>query len=404
MLIYIRSTLLFFLLGIVSMAHAASIEATGQAFLVDGDLGKAREQAINDAKRQASLQAAAYISSTQQLSNGILEIDNMRVSTLSTIRDIEVLDEKLFGNKLHVRIRAEVEVDTACENGGSGNSFRKTVAVSAFPVEQPAQKNLGGFRHIDSLLAKQLVERINRHPNLSALNAGHLQLQNPLSTAATHQLDNGALTTLMRHGQQLDTQYIVSGVVRDLSMVDPSVMQEENLFVSTYNRLDYKSDKHLRNFAIDLYIHDGFSGALIDQFSLATQGRWTLQPNQQTGFATPAFYEQAYGKAVADLLKDAAKQITEKLRCMPFSARITAAENNRLWIASGQRSGLKVGDKLSVYRKSVMYNASGPATTELINTQQTLTISDVQATSASGFIEGSTSQHNIQIDDIVIFW
>lgn len=392
-----------------TMTHPSSpqktmVEAVGQGLVIDGNISQAREIAMSDAKQQASLQASAYISTTQQLENGILEIDNMRISTLSTLRNIEIIDEKLRGNTLFVRIKAEVDTDTACLNGSSGNSFRKSVAFAAFPLAHPNQANLGQLSSISSGLSTALANRLRQESSVYPLNASQLQLFSNLNTASTQQLDNGVLTTLMSNAQQLDTQYIVSGVIRDLSMNDPSVMTESNWLKDTYNKLDYKSDKHLRHFSIDLFIHDGFSGSLLEQQHYETAGKWPLDSSKRTGFATPAFNDTDYGQKINALLDEISRDLVQSLRCLPFSSRITQVDNNQVWINSGLNSGLSRGDKLTVYRKNMFFNQTGQSTTELINTNLTLTLDDIQPTSARGRIDGSVSEHNIQPQDIVMFW
>jgi hypothetical protein len=381
-----------------------TVEAIGQALIYNNDLGKAREQAVADAKQQASLQAAAFISSTQQLEDGILEIDNMRISTMSALTNIEIIEEKLIGNKLHVRIRADIDAQTTCANGNTGNSFRKTVAIAAFPLEHQDQASLGDLRNIESGIASLLTKRLSTNDGISALNAGHLLLHTQLGTATTRQLDNGALTTMMAHTQQLDSQFIISGIIRDISMHDPAAINEKNWLIDTYNQLDFKSSKHLRHFSLELFIHDGFSGTLLEQKNYETQGRWNHKSTDKIGFATPAFFTGDYGKNVQKLLDDISVDLVQSLRCLPFSARIMRTEGNNLWINAGKESGLKRGDKLTVYRKTMFYSQTNLPTTELINTRLTMIVDEIQSTVVKGHINSLTSQHNIQQDDIVMFW
>lgn len=380
------------------------VEATGQALVQNGNLGAAREHAITDAKQQASLQAAAFISSTQQVDNGILEIDNMRVSTLGAIRNVEILEEQLVGSKLFIRIRAEVDVQTTCPNGHSGNSFRKSVAVTAFSLQFPSQASLGGFSTISSSLASELTRRLGQHSGISAYNAGNISLYSNLETASTHQLPHGALSNAVINSQTLDAQYIISGIVRDLSMQNPEVINEKNWIVDLYNRQDFKSDKHLRNFSVDIYIHEGFSGNLISQKNYNTQGMWLYKLTEKPGFATPSFNQSDYGQKVAKLFDQIDYDLSKEFRCLPFSARITQTQGNFLWINAGQSTGIKRGDKLSVFRKSMLYNPDGSSTTELINTRLSLIIDNVQANSSKGRLSGSAAENNIQPDDLVMFW
>ena len=385
-------------------ASAATIEATGQALIHNNNISQAREQAIADAKQQASLQAAAYISSTQQVDDGILEIDNMRISTMSHLSNIKIIDEVLVGKKLQVRISAEIDTKTTCANGNTGNSYRKTVAIAAFPIEHPLQANLGRLRNAESNLSTQLVSRLNTTEGISALNAGNLLLHTQLGTATSRQLDNGSLTTMLSYTQQLDSQFIISGVIRDLSMESPHTLKEKNWLIDTYNQLDYRSKKHLRNFSVDVFIHDAFSGTLLEQQNYSIQGRWNHSETAKIGFATPAFFNGDYGKNIKTLLDEISSDLSHSLRCLPYSARITRTEENNLWINAGKDSGLSRGDKLSVYRKTMFYNQNSQPSTELINTRLTMIVDEIQPTVVKGHIDSLTTQHNIQPDDIVMFW
>lgn len=385
-------------------AEPTYVEATGQAGVHKGNITAARAQAVADAKQQAALQAAAFISSTQQVDDGILELDNLRISTQGMIDQVEILEEKLFGNRLHVRIRALVNVQTNCPNGSSGNSFRKTVAVAAFPLEYPAQASLGDFSNMPSQLADSLVRRLTTYQNLQPLNAGNLLLYPSLATASTRQLPDGTLNQLLPYAKQLDVQYVLSGIVRDISMQDPSVTTEKNWAVKLYKNWNKNNPRFLRNFALDVFLHDGFSGTLLYQQAFSVQGLWSEPPNRKVGFNTPAFMQTDYGQRIAGLLDKVAKEMHEDMRCRPFSARITRTQDSQIWINAGQLSGLSRGDKLAVYRKSTFYSPTGGATTELTNTRQTLTIEQLQPTTANGRIPGSAAENNIQAGDLAIFW
>jgi hypothetical protein len=78
------------LASVSATAHAVVIEAEGMAVVVNKDLKSAREAAIKDASQQASMHAAVYVSSNQVVRDGILEIDNMQISTLGRVSNIDV--------------------------------------------------------------------------------------------------------------------------------------------------------------------------------------------------------------------------------------------------------------------------------------------------------------------------
>lgn len=395
-----RFLLILLLLLLSSPTLAVLVEAEGRAMILNSDLTSARRAAISDASQAASLQAAARIATTQQIRDGILEIDNLSISTLGTLSDVEVVDEWVQGQYLFVRIRARVAVETACPGGSAAEAYRKSAVITAFPLQSPAQANTGGLHRMGQDITDYLSSRFAQHRSLEVHNASQLNLYPNLATAPTQMLDDGALTSLQRHTEQMNVHYIISGVVRDLAPHHAQGARENNILVDLYNQLDTASLRHMRNFVMDLFIHDAFTGALIHQQQYATAGRWLLR-EQRADFTSAAFREQEYGQKVRSLLDQVGRDIEQTLRCTPFTARITRAENDRLWISAGQLSGLSVGDRLSVYRRYTHYDAMHNPYSELINTRVTLTLDSVQPGFASGTINSTAGSANIQQDDLV---
>lgn len=394
------------LLSLLSLSlHAVTMEAEGRALIFDNDLDSARQTAIRNATQQASLQASAIVSSTQSIDQGVLSIDNMQVSTLGRVNNIEILDEKRQGRMLWVKVRADINFEKGCPAGINGHGYQKSVAITAFPLLHPQQANLGYLSNIQTELSQILSTQINQTSNLKALNAGMLNVHDSVNHAPTRQLSAGALTTVLSYTRQLDVQYIVSGVIRDMTMYDSSVIDpNRNILVDLYNRIDYRSKRHLRTLAMDLYIHDGFSGALLFSKQYATAGRWNLRPEARPGFASAEFWQQDYGKQAQVLIQQIASDLNDELRCMPFSARITKSEDNLLWFNAGTLEGIKVGDKLTVYRKSNFFSDTIRSHVQLTNTRKTITVTEVHPMFAIGRLAEDGAIYNIQPDDVVISW
>lgn len=367
-----------------------------------GNLSLARTAAINRAKQQALLQAGAYLSSRQQIKGGVLTVDEFSVQTEGRIGSVEILQETINGNQLTVHIRAKVFNDTACSNGQTGSKYRKRVAITAFPLLQPTHANLGQLQDIESGLATTLVAKLQSYPSVTPLNAGNLILQPPATTATTQLLPRGSLTTMLDHTQQMDAHYVVSGLIRDMSMQSPQTLREKNLFVDLYNKLDYRSSKHLRVFAVDLYIHDGFTGSLIGQRSFATAGRWEHNAHQAIGFSNAAFWQDEFGQRVAEQVDAMAEEINTTLRCQPFTAIITRADDYNIWFRAGAASGIKPGDKFDVFRKSEFFNQGHTPTTELTKTKLVLTVEEILGNTTRGRVNGLTGQSNIQPADVIM--
>lgn len=388
-------------LCISSAGHAVLIEAEGRAIVANGDLRSAREAAIQDASRQASLQAAVYVSSNQVVRDGILEIDNMQISTLGQVSNIEILDERLNGNVLKIRIRADVLIDTGCENGVT-NTYTKTLAVAAFPVQNVSHLQLGGLGNTSVAFSNQLNRSILQQEQLDVINISTVNVLTNPAQAGTAELADGALASALHNINRYEVNYVVSGIIRDMSMVDPRTHKAKNYFIDQYNRLDYLSKKHLRTFVVEVFIHDGFTGNLVMQQEYQTAGLWSSNPRLKTGFGTAAFNQLEYGQKIAALRQEIATDIAERFECEPYTARIDRVEDNTIWISAGASAGIQEGDKLTVYRSSSFFTPDQKERIQLDNTRQTLTIENVQGTFSSGRISTTAQQNNIRPGDFVI--
>lgn len=386
----------------VTSALALTVKATGQAVIVAGDLSGARNIAIKRAKQQAALQAGAYISTQQTLEQGVIVQDKLSIESLASVGNAKVISENVSGNILSVLISVNINSHNKCQNPNNGSQYRKRVAITAFPMLDPNQSRIGRLRNIESSLASEITNRLLRSSNLEALNAGNLMLQVNPSTAASGQLPQGSLTTVLQQTRQLKVQYVVSGVVRDIGMLTPSVYRQKNYFVDKYNKYDYLSSKYLRAFEVEMFIHDGLTGSLMSQKSFTTAGLWGNNDRQKMGFASAPFWQLDYGKQVSTEIDNMADEIISQLRCSEFSVVITRANENRIWFKAGRAAGIKAGDKFTVYRKATFYDYQQNPTIELNATSLVLTVKKVQANSAEGVLNGFAEQSNIQAGDVLM--
>ena len=379
---------------------ALTIEAEGSAPIIDNNLGQARELALGRAREQASLQGSAWISTTQEVRDGILEIDNMRVSSLTELSNIRIIDEYIQDNQLVVRILAEAEPRTGCANGQSPLAYRKTLAIAGFALARPGDARYGNLESIQQELATLLTQKLS-DSTLNVLDRGSLQLLGA-QEQPPQQLPEGALSRHLDYAQPQQTQFLVTGIIRDLGMHNPAGPRPPNLLLDTYNRLDYASSKHLRNFVLDLYIYDTFTGQRLWQKSFATAGRWNRPAHEKTGFGSALFWQEEFGQKVQATLEEMAAYLDQTLMCEPFRTRITRTEGSNAWISAGSLAGLKPGDRLNVYRLYTHYDANNQPYPELRNTHQTLVLEEVQPRLSRGLLPADSRSLNIQQDDIVI--
>ena len=249
---------------------------------------------------------------------------------------------------------------------------------------------------VPELLARELKE----FPGFNSHAATQLQIHTDLINAPTQLLDDGTLTNVQRNAEQSNMQFIVSGVIRDIRQRNPQGGREPLLVTDLFHRLDPNHERNPRAFIMDVYLHDALSGGLIWQKRYMTAGIWNARENI-TGFATDAFWRQDYGDKVRREMRQVVTDLNDRLRCEPFTARITQTDQNRIWINAGSLAGLDNGDRLNVLRRQTHYNNMNEGYPEFVPTQVSVTLDRVEPTFSSGTLNTQASHVNIQRDDLV---
>ncbi|HEY5716853.1 MAG TPA: flagellar assembly protein T N-terminal domain-containing protein [Motiliproteus sp.] len=383
-------------------AQAVTVEAEGRALIYNRDLDSARQQAINQAAQQALLQAGAFVSSRQRVKDGILMTDHLQVQMQGHLDNVRVLSEKVENDQLLVLIRAEVLTDESCAASFAGRRYAKSVAIAGFPLAQPAQAALGGLQQAATQLSAELSNRIGALRNLRPLNAAQINLHPQGQNQGSYQNSRGGISNALPVFKDLEVQFIVSGVVRDLSLYQPDRDNEGNVLRVWYDQLDYRGSEHLRNFAVELFIHDGFTGALLFNRSYRVGGLWLTDRHARTGFMTPAFLATDYGQKVNTLLGTLAQDVDEAIQCEPFSTRILSTEGNRITFNAGSVIGVRPGDSLRVYRRSTQFDPRNQPHVRLEDTHASLVVNEVHPLFASGNLSQPAAELNVQQDDILM--
>ncbi len=391
---------LFIVPTISANSPPSFIEAEGSATIISGDLTEARRIAINQASEIATRQASAVVSASTRMQDGQIISDNVRFSSSGILTDLTILEERLQGNELTVRIKAKIKPAQSCPGGLSEVAYQRNIGFTAFPMVHPAQANAGGLHEMPVRLPELLARELKQFPGFNTHTATHLQIHPHLDNAPTQMLDDGTLTNFQRGNEQTNMQFIVSGVIRDIRQRNPQGAREPLLVTDLFHRLDPNHERNLRAFIMDVYVHDAVSGGLVWQNRYMTAGIWNARQTR-TGFATDAFWQQDYGDKVRREMRQVVADLNDRLRCEPFTARITRAEQNRIWINAGSLSGLNSGDRLSVLRRQIHYNSMNEGYPEFVPTQVSVTLDRVEPTFASGTLNTQASHANIQRDDLV---
>jgi hypothetical protein len=380
--------------------NAQWIQATGKALIENGQFNLAREAARKDALRNAAMKYGSSVDSLDQMSNGRLIKSHLSVHSKGHAKQVKILNEEREGDLLTLHILANmVDVQSCSPNHISG--YKKKVAFVGFSMVQPEEAAVGQMYDIERAIPGMLASLIEDYKDVRGFQASNLRLYDDVVNAPTRMTHRKTLSKAIKLASQMGVQFVVSGVVRDISLVSPEAYESTRL--SNFARWIGLSDKR-RHFAIDVYIHDGFSGEILFQKTYQTIGRWNANLDSSMNFGSPEFLATNYGQKVEKLLAQAAYDIADALKCQPFMTRITRVDGRTLQFDSGANSGVRPGDKFSVYRTLRLYEAGLIQNTELTNVKAALTVSQVHPGFASGKLVVDAGQLNIQQDDMLIAW
>lgn len=380
--------------------QAQWLQVTGSAVIKEGQYEQARAAAQADALRKASLEFGGQIKSSQRMRQGELVEDLVRFDTQAKVRRAEVQEEYVANGELYLVMNVDLERVQSCPQSQAAG-YKKAIALMGFSLQSPRDAMLGGLGGIERGLSSALNASLLKQSTLLVMSASHNSLHADLLDAPTRYSEQGQLTQTTQVANDLGAQFVISGVIRDLGFEDPKHF--ENSAWRSLLRVS-KLSNPTRRFSVDVFVHDGFSGSIIWQQNFATAASWNLELEDQVGFGSARFWQDSYGQAVQAQVDTMAYLIAEQLRCQPFMTRISRVAGKTLHFDSGARTGIRPGDKFSLYRTYSFYDANRVSGIELQNAKTALTVSQVHPEFASGTIGVEPGRINIQEDDLLIAW
>ena len=376
-------------------AAAKTVEVVGTA-PIEGSLNHAREQAFNDALQQALLANGAQVSSLQLMSQGQMAQDDVSVSSQGEVTDVSILWENQEEGLYKMGVRADVRI-TKHFCGQSTNAYRKTLAVTGFVLAHREQASLGDLYNIEQNLPRVLINSLHERGQVQALDASNTSLYEHPRQAPSSLNAQRYLTNSISVAKNMGAQFLLSGVVRDMSVLEDSTK------VSWKRRLGLRTQAP-RQLVLDVFVHDGLSGSLIFQRSYSALGNFPTHTAANIGFATPEFWTTGYGENVREMLVEVMEEVGELIRCQPFMTRIVKVQGNQLYLDAGSSAGLRPGDKLKVYRTGTFYHQDILPHVELTNMATEVIIKNVQPQFAIAEMNKSAGIYAIQRDDMLIAW
>ncbi|SNC65034.1 Flagellar assembly protein T, C-terminal domain [Marinobacter sp. es.048] len=385
---------------VVSGAHAVVLEGVGHANIHNGNLEAARAEARKAAIRDLSLQYEARVSTHDTMENGVITESRMDLASSARARNVRIVDEYQSGNLLRVIVRGDISDSRSQCGVGDAGRLKKRVAVTGFPMLYPDQARVGRIDDAGEILPQQLQQRLLGQGGLQVFGATTSRMFTDLLNAPTVQRGDNRLSNVLELAREMGVQFVVTGVIRDLGVADPSAWG-----TSVLDRMQRGIGvvDQRRRFAADLVIFDGFSGAPVYRQRFETAADWDAGPGSSAGFGSAGFQKTAYGQSVDGVIGEMAAAVTEALACQPFITRIARVDGFSVTLESGATAGLRPGDELKLYR-SKRYLESPDDSPELQDSDLSVTLDKVQPHSSRGTMPRLGGIVNIRRDDIAIIW
>jgi hypothetical protein len=147
--------------------------------------------------------------------------------------------------------------------------------------------------------------------------------------------------------RQMGAQFVVSGIIRNLNVHRADSW--DSSYASSIKRSLFSADT-LREFVVDVVLHDGYTGRVVSERRYMTSGRWDIPRTGKVRFGSPEFNESGYGVAVAEVFDKITDDLMSIIACQALLVPILEVTGKDLLLDIGTKSGLLPGAKLRLVR------------------------------------------------------
>lgn len=367
----------FFLL--YGQTHAAWYQAQGQALIVNGNKQAAKQQATEEAIRQALLFSGASISSSQVLSNGLLKKDALQVTANGEVRRVEKVSERWHNDFITVTIRADIFPQL-----GGCNAKSSPKSVVSAPFTMVDQKHLldGNIQALPHTLTSQFKKFMQQNTPLLSLDV--------ITPFAIDWRNGRGREQAKVLGQQHNSQLVMLGNIEDATVIRKN---------SSWLSFQSKAERNL-HYRIQL-IDSINSAVLLDKiYQLTADWPFAFHSNIDTN--SHVFWRSTFGNALEQAINETIQDISEAVACQPTTGRVLNVANNQVTVGLGKMHGLAVGDPLSLYQTSIFNDTQNRQFTQYNIHPEQLVVVELNYDNAVLETKSGALMGNIQIDDFVI--
>lgn len=346
----------------------------GSAPITEAGIERARQAAIEEAIVNASMQLKrnktdAFVAS-----------------------DIKVVDEWQDGNTYHVQALAVL----SSKQQSCRASHRKRMIATAFPAMNSEQISGADSQDLYSGIPREISNRLMESGDFIVRNLSNTLLyERPDLAPEIPWFGRHSDSVLLLLAKQYNAQLVLSGVIRDFKIESTEYVRGSGVLALLKSTVrDYVAR---RSIGIDVYVYDGFTGALLFQqrYTDSIVGDVSLPAGYSVG--SERFESNPAGHKISQIIQMASADIEQMFACYPFAARVDRVEQNRVVISAGAQDKVRVGDRLMIY-SAADSASSGLGFTDPL---AVMVISEVGPSMAAGHLEGEITHAIIRPGDWV---
>jgi hypothetical protein len=380
-------------------ANVVTVE--GQAAINKSMPLLARKQALQDAIRQASMQSSVSIDSRTMVSQNSTSLDTFSAHSSASVGNVSVVKEWTADNIYHVVASVELSANNSC-----APQFRKRIIATAFPLAKQEQVVAYETQDLSSGIPREINNFLIESGDFIGSNATNVNLY-PRADLAPEMQDRTAYrpSKAMQIAASNGVQFVLSGVIRDLEVESTEYMSGAGPLA--FARSLAREVVANRGIGIDVFVHDGLTGALLFQqrYTDTVTGDVWIPATYTVG--SERFNSTSTGGKIAQIIDQASTDIRQSLSCYPFATRIIDIKGDQVVIDAGSQERVNIGDQLAVYSTSGDdLNLDGGISFVGKDRQPTgvLTIRSVSSRHSVGSLETSARELGVKVGDWVKSW
>lgn len=393
------------------------VHAKGHASLEGVSQEYARQMALRDALRNASMQNNLSVSSTQQTQNYQLTKSSARFTTRSRVQKYTITyegkkkltfdeqfdeqgnpikdPEKLAAKTYSVEIDACLTEDPKACQQNLGNQYQLRLAIAQVAMDPNQTQSASDISNFLTGYQTELQRRLAQagYQNQVLLQIGSEVLPNQTL------MPNLSPAVLDPIQHKTGAQYLLLTVIRSVGRTHEGHEIMDN--IHRFYNLEVKPNA--RHIEADWYLVDLINHNIAFQQRGGFDVKGDVTVGRNRPFGSNAFFASNTGMVFSALLQNQVRSVMDDLHCATLETQIIDIRDKDYIILLSKNSGAKVGDTLTVYHQfgsPVLHQGfnlgldSTPA--------GFLKIKRIQQNFAVAELEGSTDL--IQVGDLVKSW